>query len=251
MVYSVFLVSSQPQVTPMLIANCPLPIAHVSCIISSHLISSRWEGPASPNWTALYISTALLHFSLALVQQPRNVWVQPVFMQHFRLHRLGPGDPAPALLRTAGTLEGLVHLPLGTGVEEGEGVALLQGPVIHDANLHARHVEDQRGRARVIAEDQVGIELDVGVAAGLHAGVGLDARSGRGDFGKECAGGQIDEGNGAAAKGLGTAIDVQSIGMGRDRRCDGSQWLLEGDRGDGGGRHGDGGGGEVKVKRKR
>lgn len=76
------------------------------------------------------------------------------------------------------------------------------------------------------------------VASRLHTGVGLLARRGTRDLGKECAGGQIDEGYGTAAKCFGTAIDVEAIGMSRS----GGVAAERRDGGDGidGGRHGGG-----------
>lgn len=82
---------------------------------------------------------------LAFIQQFGNVAIEPVPIQLVGGHRLGSGDPASANPVTcpAGTLEWLVHIPLGAGVEESEGITCLQRMVVHDPHLHATHVEDQ------------------------------------------------------------------------------------------------------------
>jgi len=61
----------------------------------------------------------------------------------------------------------------------------------------------------------VRVQLDVRVASRLHTGVSLLAGCGTRDLGKECTRGQINKGFGSAAKGFGTAIDVEAIGMSR------------------------------------
>ena len=85
----------------------------------------------------------------------------------------------------------------------------------------------------------VRVQFDVRVASRLHTGVGLLAGRGTRDLGKECAGGQIDERYGTAAKCFGAAIDVEAIGMSRS----GGVAAERRDGGDGidGGRHGGGG----------
>lgn len=65
----------------------------------------------------------------------------------------------------------------------------------------------------MVAEDQVGVELDVGVRTGLDGGVGLGARGRGGDLGEEGAGGQVDEGDGAGPEGLGAADDLDQAGV--------------------------------------
>ena len=86
--------------------------------------------------------------SIGLLVQFRDVVIKPVPVQLVG-HVLGPGDPASAdpVPCPAGTLECLVHVPLGAGVEEGEGIACLQRTVVHNTHLHAAHVENQRWRA--------------------------------------------------------------------------------------------------------
>lgn len=155
--------------------------------------------------------------SLAPSQQLRDVFIEPVSVQLIIGHSLGSRDPASAgsITRPAGALESLVHLPLGAGVEEGESVACLEGTVVRDAHFHATHVEVQRRCAGVIAEDQVGIKLDVAVWTRLHAGVGLLAGCSRGDLGEEGTRGEVDERSGPTSKGFGASVDAQAIGMGR------------------------------------
>lgn len=82
---------------------------------------------------------------LVLIQQFGDVAIKPIPIQLFGGHGLGPGDPASAdpVTCPAGTLECLVHIPLGAGVEEGERITCLQRLVVHDPHLHAAHVEDQ------------------------------------------------------------------------------------------------------------
>lgn len=197
--------------------------------------------------------------SLALLQHLLNVRVHPILAQCLGRHVRGTTDPAFALLRTAGALERLVHVPLGTGVEEGEGIADAQRLLIDDAHLHATHVEDEAGGAGVVAEDEVGVQLDVAVATGLDAGVGLFGGGGADDLGEEGAGGEVDQSSGAAAEGFDAAIDIETVGMRRR-----GEFVLQGrDGGEGfcGGGHGgengggggdeDGGGGEKKKKKKR
>lgn len=154
-----------------------------------------------------------------LFAQVRNVVIEPVALQFLCGHGLGPRDPASAdsFTCSAGTLECLIHVPLGAGVEEGEGVAGLQWPIIHDAHLHTAHIEVQGGCARVVTVDQVGIELNVGVGASLHAGVCFRAGSGRGDLGEDSPRGEINKRVSPASEGFGAAVDAQTIGMGRRR----------------------------------
>lgn len=143
--------------------------------------------------------------------------IEPVSVQLIIGHGLGSRDPASAdsITRPAGALERLVHLPLGAGVKEGEGVACLERTVVYDAHFHAIHVEVQSRCAGVVAVDQVGIELDVAVRTGLHAGVGLRAGCSRGDLGKDSTRGEVDERSGPTSEGFGASVDAQAIGMGR------------------------------------
>ena len=159
--------------------------------------------------------------SLALVQQFHNVPIQPIPLQFLIRHSLRPRNPPATLFRPAGTLEWLIHLPLGTGVKEGQGITSPQGLVVDDAHLHAGHVEDERGVARVVAEDQVGVQLDVGVAAGLDAGVPLGAGGGAGDWGEDRPRWERDERVGTAAEGFGATVHAQAIGMSREGFGDG------------------------------
>ena len=115
--------------------------------------------------------------------------IQPIPLHLLVGQMLRPGYPpfTDPLPRSTETPERLVHVPLGTRVEEREHVALPQGPVVDDAHFHAVHVEVQRRGAGVVDEDEVGVELDVGVAAGLHGGVGFGGRGCGGDFGEDGA----------------------------------------------------------------
>lgn len=140
--------------------------------------------------------------------------IEPIPLQNLPTQPLGPLNNTLTPLRTTSTLKRLVHLPLGAGVEERQGVTDLQSPVVDNTHLHARHVEVQRRLARVVAEDQVGVELDVAVAAGLHGGVGLFPGGGGGDFGEDGAGGERDFGDGAAGEGFGAADDAEETGVG-------------------------------------
>lgn len=177
--------------------------------------------------------------------------VQPVPLQGFRGHAGRTTDPPLALLRPTGTLKGLIHVPLGAGVEEGKCVADFQWLLVDHAHFHAGHIEDETGRAGMVTEDQVRVELDVAIAAGLDAGVGPLGRGGAGDLGEERARGEFDEGLGAAGECLGAAVDVETVGMGR-RGQFGAQGRHGGERFSRGGhlekeRRGGGGGGGVVV----
>lgn len=75
------------------------------------------------------------------------------------------------------------------------------------------HVEDQRRRARVVDEYQVGVELDMCVAAGLHGRVRFRTRRGCCDFGKEASGWERSLRYRPAGKGFGAAMDVEEGGV--------------------------------------
>lgn len=92
-----------------------------------------------------YLLGASPSIGLGLIQQFGDMAIKPIPIQLFGGHGLGPGDPTSAdpVPCPAGTLECLVHLPLGAGVEEGERITCLQRMVIHDPHFHAAHVEDQ------------------------------------------------------------------------------------------------------------
>lgn len=76
------------------------------------------------------------------------------------------------------------------------------------------HIKDQRRRAGVVDEDEVGIEFDVGVGAGLHGGVGFGGWGRGGDFGEDSTSGEVGLGDGRTGEGFGTAMDVKEIRMG-------------------------------------
>lgn len=153
--------------------------------------------------------------SLALIEHLDNVPVQPVSLQCLAFHAGRTTDPTLALLCPAGALKWLIHLPLGAGVEEGERIAGLQWLVIDHAHFHAAHVEDETGRAGMVAIDKVRVEVDMAVATYLDARVGLLGRGGAGDLGEQGAGGEIDEGHCAAGECLGATIDAETIGVRR------------------------------------
>ena len=118
--------------------------------------------------------------------------IQPIPLHLLVRQVLRPGYPplTNILPPSTQTLKRLIHLPLGTRVEERERIALPQRPVVDDAHLHAVHVEVQRRGAGVVDEDEVRVELDVRVAAGLDRGVGFGGRGCGGDFGEDGAGGE-------------------------------------------------------------
>lgn len=142
--------------------------------------------------------------------------IQPIPLHLFGRQILRPGYPpfTDTLPSSTQTLKRLVHLPLGTRVEEREHIALPQRPVVDDAHLHAVHVEVQRRGAGVVDEDEVRVELDVAVATGLDGGVGFGGRGCGGDFGEEGAGGEGGLGDGRAGEGLWAVLDLEDVGMG-------------------------------------
>lgn len=139
-----------------------------------------------------------------------NMRVQPVPLELVVGQAARPANPplTNAVAGTTKTLERLGHVPLGTGIEEGQDVAFAQRAVVHNPHLHAVHVEVQRRRARVVDEDEVGVELDVGVAAGLHRRVGLGGGRGGGDLGEDGAGGEVRLRDGRAGEGFRAAVHV-------------------------------------------
>lgn len=145
-----------------------------------------------------------------------NVRIQPISLPILLLQILRPRNPPltnPVL--PTNTLKRLNHLPLRARVEEAEHVTLAQRPVPHHAHLHAVHVEDERGVAGVVDKDEVGVELDVRGAAGLHGGVGFCGGGCGGNFGEDGAGGEVDEGDGRAGEGFGAAVDEKTVRVGR------------------------------------
>lgn len=94
-------------------------------------------------------------------------------------------DLAHTLWRAAVALERLLHVPLGAWVEEGQVRVFLQGPIVNNADFHAVHVEHDAGVAGVVAEDQVGVEVNVRVLPSLD--------SGKGAFGSVCGSGDLRE----------------------------------------------------------
>lgn len=148
-----------------------------------------------PHTSPPSLASSLAHNPLDLRRSLHvdNMRIQPIPLQFRIRHILRPTNPPfthPVTSSTTHTLERLSHFPLCTRVEEAQDIPLLQGPVVHDPHFHGVHVEDQRRRARVVNKHQVGVELDVCAAAGLHRRVGFRARRGSGDFGKQAAGWQ-------------------------------------------------------------
>lgn len=97
----------------------------------------------------------------------------------------------------------------------------------------------------------VRVKLDVRVTSSLDTGIGLLAGRGAGNLCEKSTGGQVNEGFGTAAKGLGTAINVETVGMSRSGDLAAER---RGDRdGVGGGRHGQLGnwssGGVLRIER--
>jgi hypothetical protein len=147
--------------------------------------------------------------SVALPQQLPYVLIQPIFLQSLPRHLPRPINPPFTPGRTTCTVKWLIHLPFRRWVEERQCVPFLQWTVIHHPNLALVHVKDNGGRARVVAEHQIGIELNVLGARYLHGGVPLRGdRGGPGDAGEESTGGEIHEGECTGAKGFGAAVDL-------------------------------------------
>jgi len=144
--------------------------------------------------------------------------IQPVPLQRLLTHILGPRDPSQtfSLPRTTSTLKRLSHIPLRTGIKERKRVPLLQRPVVHNSDFHVVHIEDERRRAGVVDEDEVGVELDVGVWAGLHGGVGFGGRGCSSDLGEQGASGKVGLGDCGAGEGFGAAVDVEEVRVGFD-----------------------------------
>ena len=66
--------------------------------------------------------------------------------------------------------EWLMHIPLGAGIEEGQSVASLQWPVVGKPDLELAHVQNQGWMARMVAEDEVGVEFDTAAVAVARMG---------------------------------------------------------------------------------
>jgi len=80
------------------------------------------------------------------------------------------------------------------------------------------HIEDERRRAGVVNEDEVGVELDMCVRAGLHGGVGFGGWGCGGNFGEEGTGREVGLGDGGAGEGFGTAMHIEEVRVGFDGR---------------------------------
>lgn len=161
---------------------------------------------------ASYITHQRNSGAVSLLQQLNNVLIQPISLQLLSRHVLGSVNPSFAVVRTAIALERLIHLPLRAGVKEGHGLAFPERPVVHHPDFHLGHVEHHGRTARVVAVDEVGVELNVLGAVDLHRGVSLlrdDA--GTGDAGEQGARGQGDARDGTGCEGLVAALHVQSV----------------------------------------
>lgn len=142
--------------------------------------------------------------------------IQPVPRQPLPPHGLRPRNQAIAhtLPRSTRTSKRLIHLPLRAGVEKGQRITPLQRAAVDDAHLHLVHVEVHRRRAGVVAEDEVRVQLDVGVPARLHRSPCFLARRGFGDLGQDGAGREVDERDCPAAEGFGASDDLDEVGVG-------------------------------------
>jgi len=149
-----------------------------------------------------------------------NMRTQPVPAQLFNTHILGPRNPSQTfpLPRTTSTVKRLSHIPLRTRVKERKRLPLLQRPIVHNPDLHFVHIEDERRRAGVVNEDEVGVELDMCVRAGLHGGVGFGGWGCGGNFGEEGTGREVGLGDGGAGEGFGTAMHIEEVRVGFDGR---------------------------------
>ncbi len=89
--------------------------------------------------------------------------VQIILAQPLGVHRGRALDAADArvLAGAAPAVERLGHRPLGAGVEKGQRVAPAQVAPPRDAHLHAPHVALERGRAAVVDEHEVRVEVHV------------------------------------------------------------------------------------------
>lgn len=76
----------------------------------------------------------------------------------------GATDPPNAVLCSAPASEWLAHGPFGGGVEECDGIADFEAPERNDVVV----LDLDCGVARVVHEDQLAVELHVGVSADLQ-----------------------------------------------------------------------------------
>ena len=124
----------------------------------------------------------LWSIALPLPEQRPDVVAQPVPLQHLSGRLLRAVDPAETLAGAARAAKGLRHLPLGAGIEEAQLLAGGDGAGAPDLQRtgdgsprragqavcrQRRRDEAHVGVARVVAVEQVGVELDVGVAGCL------------------------------------------------------------------------------------
>lgn len=135
--------------------------------------------------------------------------IQPILLQSLPRHLFRAVDPPVARGCTARTIKRLIHLPFRGGIKERQDTPFLQGTVIDHANLHLVHVEHDGGRAGVVAEHQIGVELDVLGARDLHGGIALRGdQAGAGDGCEQGAGGEVHERECTGPEGFGTALDL-------------------------------------------
>lgn len=94
--------------------------------------------------------------------------IKPIPFQFIARHELCPFNLLLALSVTTMTLKWSIHLPFGGRVEKGKRVTLAKGSVRHDPDLHLVHVKVDRGVAGMITVQQIGVQLNVIGATGLH-----------------------------------------------------------------------------------
>lgn len=98
--------------------------------------------------------------------------IQPDLLQQCGARMLGSCYPGTAVSR-AFAREWLMHIPLGAGIEEGQSVPSFHWSVVGDPDLEFARVENQGWTARMVAEDEVGIEFEAAaVPVILHRGPG-------------------------------------------------------------------------------
>ncbi|KAL8795217.1 MAG: hypothetical protein Q9195_002228 [Heterodermia aff. obscurata] len=103
--------------------------------------------------------------------------IEPRSLQECGARMLGSRDSNTTSISAAvfGALarEWLIHIPFGAGIEEGQSVPSLQWSIVGNPDLELAHVEHQGWTARMVAEDEVGVEFDAAaVAVILNGGPG-------------------------------------------------------------------------------
>lgn len=109
------------------------------------------------------------------------MFIQKIPLELLATHVPGPADPTSTTARATLTLERLIHLPFGAGIEEGQlvaftdalGIPLLVFPG-RDADFDhgflrvGEDVEFQAGFAAVVDVEKVAVQLDVLGLGDLH-----------------------------------------------------------------------------------